>query len=1040
MSTIEPRTKFAEITDKWGRFRSIAIISPDAPTVSAGEDGFLWLDTSPDAPVLKVWDEDASAWLVVGTEASEVSIKELGDATFDNMQDWVNNTQASGYISGGAITDGGNGTIDVAGLSGFIKTTDSEIGEMLAFDLAETIGLELADASTNYIYVDYNDGVPKVAATTTRSDIEINRQFPLGQVYRDGSTLHIIRSGIQLPNFLREEHERIMAVRGFEQASGGTISEVGERYLESTAGVFYLGRNRVTTTGVDTSGAATFIRHYHSGGSWTSDTQSQICAAAYQYDNGTDLANIANNRYGVFWIFICFDSDLHVVVGRGSYKLAEAQAATLPTTPSRVSDFTILAAKVIIAQGGTNFFSVQCAFDIQFPPSAAVNHNDLGSIQGGAADDYYHMTQAQHTAATRDATNVQNGLMPTAKLDNWDAAFTHVSSDGSDHSFIDQSVVSGASPTFDGTNFTGIPISTGVSGLAASVATFLATPSSANLIAAVTDETGTGALVFADTPTLVTPEIGAATGTSLVLTGNLTASGGGVIAGAAAQVGTVEIYDGSDHKVTVTSPGLAADWTLTLPVDNGDANEVLTTDGAGVTSWTAAGTGDVTAAAALTDNLIVRGDVAAKAVQTSGITIDDSDNVSGMGTLGCGAITSSGALDIGAHTFTVNAIEVVGADGEVNAAAIEDLGANPSQDIGLSVVNGAATTYLRSDAAPALSQAIAPTWTGKHTFDRTLGITDELKGVEFVFDNTGTAGGTVDQYGVHTLFTNVLDDDGQTVRFAATYSKFYQAGAHDVTIGRGLYAYSHWASAGSVGTLAGVFSHVHMSAGETTDARGVEGYIEAAAGAIGTAYGLKSLISHTEGSGTIGTAYGLHVQIENVVPTTSYGVYIGNVSGTTEYGIYQSDASNLNYFAGNVGIGIVPVQRLHVAAAGTAYVHVTNDTTGHLATDGGDFGFFHDLNRLTIKNRESGGHIEITPTGAGCIGMGGETNPQAKVDILQTVDDAGIPVLELDQDDESEGFINFVGADVGTPEDANHGVRVELNGVVKYLALYDNLA
>ena len=51
----------------------------------------------------------------------------------------------------------------------------------------------------------------------------------------------------------------------------------------------------------------------------------------------------------------------------------------------------------------------------------------------------------------------------------------------------------------------------------AGVLTFLATPSSANLAAAVTDETGTGALVFANTPTLVTPVIGAATGTSLAL-------------------------------------------------------------------------------------------------------------------------------------------------------------------------------------------------------------------------------------------------------------------------------------------------------------------------------------------------------------------------------------------------------------------------------------------------------------------------------------------------------------------------------------------
>jgi len=53
-----------------------------------------------------------------------------------------------------------------------------------------------------------------------------------------------------------------------------------------------------------------------------------------------------------------------------------------------------------------------------------------------------------------------------------------------------------------------VAISTGVTGLGSGVATFLGTPSSANLIAAVTDETGTGALVFATSPTLVTPALG----------------------------------------------------------------------------------------------------------------------------------------------------------------------------------------------------------------------------------------------------------------------------------------------------------------------------------------------------------------------------------------------------------------------------------------------------------------------------------------------------------------------------------------------------
>jgi hypothetical protein len=56
------------------------------------------------------------------------------------------------------------------------------------------------------------------------------------------------------------------------------------------------------------------------------------------------------------------------------------------------------------------------------------------------------------------------------------------------------------------------------------ISDFAAT-SSAELAGLISDETGTGALVFANTPTLVTPNIGAATGTSLVLSGDLTVNG-----------------------------------------------------------------------------------------------------------------------------------------------------------------------------------------------------------------------------------------------------------------------------------------------------------------------------------------------------------------------------------------------------------------------------------------------------------------------------------------------------------------------------------
>ena len=79
-------------------------------------------------------------------------------------------------------------------------------------------------------------------------------------------------------------------------------------------------------------------------------------------------------------------------------------------------------------------------------------------------------------------------------------------------------------------NATGLPIASGVSGLGAGIATFLGTPSSANLRTAVTDETGSGALVFANTPVLVAPNLG--TPTFLVAT-NATGTAVGLTAGSA---------------------------------------------------------------------------------------------------------------------------------------------------------------------------------------------------------------------------------------------------------------------------------------------------------------------------------------------------------------------------------------------------------------------------------------------------------------------------------------------------------------------------
>ena len=57
------------------------------------------------------------------------------------------------------------------------------------------------------------------------------------------------------------------------------------------------------------------------------------------------------------------------------------------------------------------------------------------------------------------------------------------------------------------TNCTGLPLATGITGFGTGVTTFLVTPSSANLRAALTDKTGTGTAVFDTSPSITTPTL-----------------------------------------------------------------------------------------------------------------------------------------------------------------------------------------------------------------------------------------------------------------------------------------------------------------------------------------------------------------------------------------------------------------------------------------------------------------------------------------------------------------------------------------------------
>lgn len=146
------------------------------------------------------------------------------------------------------------------------------------------------------------------------------------------------------------------------------------------------------------------------------------------------------------------------------------------------------------------------------------------------------------------------------------------------------------------TNATGLPISTGVSGLGTGVATFLATPSSANLAAAVTDETGSGSLVFANSPVFTTPNIGSATGSVSGNAGTATAlqnarTIGGVSFDGTANIVPQTIESANEATDTTCFPlFITASGTQQLQPKNNTALTFNSNSGAlGATSVTATG-------------------------------------------------------------------------------------------------------------------------------------------------------------------------------------------------------------------------------------------------------------------------------------------------------------------------------------------------------------------------------------------------------------------------------------------------------------------
>lgn len=261
------------------------------------------------------------------------------------------------------------------------------------------------------------------------------------------------------------------------------------------------------------------------------------------------------------------------------------------------------------------------------------------------------------------------------------------------------------------TSCTGLPISTGVSGLATGAATFLATPTSANLALLLTDEVGSGANVFANTPTLITPILGVATATTV-------------------------------NKITITQPATGATLTIaegaTLSVPStGSISGTNTGDHATNNQYSSlitnqTHTGDATGSVALT---VVRINGQSLAALATGILKNTT-------TTGVPSIAIASDFPILNQSTTGNSANVTGVVAIVNGGT-----GQTTQQAAINALTGTqgAGKFLRSDGTnstlTAITAADVPVLSGVIT-SNSSGVTSIASqtgtGSKFVVDNSPT--------------------------------------------------------------------------------------------------------------------------------------------------------------------------------------------------------------------------------------------------------------------------------------------------------------
>lgn len=293
-----------------------------------------------------------------------------------NFNGIYNHLFSSGIMSGCALTDNLNGTINIATGEATLRATgDDGHGAIYSVVVPAVTNLALIDGAVNFVYLSYNDGITLTWDKTTDSTvINLLDKIPAYIIVRNGNNIGYLDVRNQNVNHVAKAQIKDFYTEPIKRKNGGAIvSDKGTLHLGCTAGAFFFQNDEYAIPALDTTGADTFKYYKHVAGAWA-ETSAQVIDNLY-YDNGTDLVALANNKFGVHWIYAIIGSSpkYAVVYGSAEYpSIADAEdSSPLISLPPSLAGLGVLLGRAIVQKDAAELTEVQSSFSTTFSFSAA---------------------------------------------------------------------------------------------------------------------------------------------------------------------------------------------------------------------------------------------------------------------------------------------------------------------------------------------------------------------------------------------------------------------------------------------------------------------------------------------------------------------------------------------------------------------------------------------------------------------------------------------------------------------------------------------